>query len=183
MEFYVANRQCNFIGYSLFTTNHHGRYDGNILMTDEKIETYLSQYVHSTTLHELQRWLTSHINHIIPEEWDTYQFPLYFGIDMMIVKAQDSSYKVHPCVEINLRLNMGIIAHEAARQYLSPDTKGIFKIVFFPDSQHLLRFHEELKTKHLAVYQEQKLVQGYLPLTPISEDTRHHAYILCTEAD
>ena len=77
---------------------------------------------------------------------------------------------------------MGIIAHEAARQYLAPEVKGLFKIAFFPDSQHLLRFHEEQKERFPAKFQKDRLVKGYLPLTPISKETKHHAYIICTEA-
>ena len=182
MEFYATGNQCHFIGYSLFTTNNHGRYDGNILLPDEQIEIFLSQYVHCAALHELQAWIINHRHLIIPSEWDTTLFPLHFGIDMMIIKAKDSTYKIHPCVEINLRLNMGIIAHEAARQYLAPEVKGLFKIAFFPDSQHLLRFHEEQKERFPAKFQEDRLVKGYLPLTPISKETKHHAYIICTEA-
>ena len=198
MEFCVNDKQCSFIGYSLFNTNAHGRYEGNLLMSDERIESFLSQYVPSTALREVQEWVLKHHDRIIPIEWDTIKHPLYFGIDMMVVQARltidkqslsdgeipqfsilNSQFKLHPCVEINLRLNMGIIAHEVYHKLLAPGVEGSFYVSSFPTSEEVLRFHEERKECCPVLCQEGKIVSGYYPLTPITPHTRHHAYILC----
>ena len=86
MEFCIREGQCHFIGYSLFSTNHHGRYESNLLMADERIEAQLAQYVPSPALHEVRDWVITHTDRFIPTEWDTTKHPLYFGIDMMVVK-------------------------------------------------------------------------------------------------
>ena len=224
MEFYVLNGQCHFIGYSLFMTNPHGRYEESILLEDEKIETHLAHYVPRTALHELQSWIIEHCHDIIPKEWDTTRFPLYFGIDMMVVETTDkvaferekrlladsaersnfnevngqqttdairkanfqfpilnSQFRIHPCVEINLRLNMGIIAHEVRRHVLAPQSEGTFHVAAFPTPEALHHFQHEQELNCPAVYQEEKVVSGYHPLTPITQNTRHHAYILCRQ--
>lgn len=190
MEFCVRDSECQFIGYSLFNTDHHGRYIESLLMSDDAIEKLLVQYVPIDAFHEVRRWVITHWDCIVPTDWETSRHPLYFGIDMMIVdsqqptdKSQENSktqkLKLHPCVEINLRLNMGIVAHELYRHRLASGSRGVFRLAFLPDSQALRDFSSELATLYPAVYLEERLVSGYLPLTPIGEDTRHHAYILC----
>ena len=220
MEYCVREGQCRFIGYSLFNTNAHGRYESNLLMEDEKIETLLAQYIPHSALHEVRDWVISHFTHIIPAEWDTTHHPLYFGIDMMVVmttddgqqttdrvsacecyvnlhtnspasaaelktkftselKIQNSEFKLHPCVEINLRLNMGIIAHEVRRALLAPGTEGTFHVTAFPTEEAAQRFYQEHIEQFPPLFQAEKIVSGYYPLTPIHSHTRHHAYIVC----
>ena len=193
MEFYVQNGQCRFIGYSLFNTNDHGRYEESILMKDERIEELLEQYIPCAALHEVRDWVIEHITSIVPSEWDTEKFPLYFGIDMMIVKTTDngqqttddsqfsifnSPFRIHPCVEINLRLNMGIIAHEVRQRILAPQAEGTFHAQAFPTPEMLKDFHQKQLTAHPATYKERRVAAGYHPLTPILPDTKHHAYII-----
>lgn len=234
MEYCVREGQCRFIGYSLFNTNAHGRYESNLLMEDEKIETLLTQYIPHSALHEVRDWVITHFTHIIPAEWDTTHHPLYFGIDMMVVmttdngqqttgnrqrttdngqqitdrvsacecyvnlhtnppasaaelktkftselKIQNSEFKLHPCVEINLRLNMGIIAHEVRRALLAPGTEGTFHVAAFPTEKAAQRFYQEHIEQFPPLFQAEKIVSGYYPLTPIHSHTRHHAYIVC----
>ena len=178
MEFCVSNEACHFIGYSLFITDHHGRYIESRLLSDEAIEEVLTRYVSAETLREVCRWICAHWGDIVPSEWNTAKYPLHFGIDMMIV-ADDSRFRLHPCIEVNLRMNMGIIAHELYRKVLGSGARGIYRLSFFPDSVALRDFSVGHAASHPAVYREGKLVHGYLPLTPINDDTRHHAYILC----
>ena len=190
MEFYAKGAECQFIGYSLFTTNHHGRYEGNILTTDEKIEETLAQYIPRTALRELQAWIVEHKGDIIPTEWDTTQFPLYFGIDMMVVKATantettcSTQFKLHPCVEINLRLNMGIVAHAVHHSLLATGSEGTFHVVSFPTREALWDFHCEQQEKYPKINEGGRIVAGYHPLTPIHPHTLHYAYILCRRAE
>lgn len=193
MEFHVSNEQCKFIGYSLFTTNHHGRYESNLLISDEKIESVLALYIPHSTLHEVKTWFVEHHNDIIPKEWNTTLHPLHFGIDMMIVATSDEGkasrnncqmqnayrqFKLHPCVEINLRLNMGIIAHEVRRKLLAPGIEGTFHITSFPSEEAALKFYATHKAQYPSTYKDGKIISGYHPLTPIHQHTRHHAYII-----
>ncbi len=183
MEFCIREGQCRFIGYSLFNTNPHGRYESNLLMEDEKIESMLARYIPHSALHEVRDWVIAHSHYIIPTGWDTTRHPLYFGIDMMVVNFQssifNSQFRIHPCVEINLRLNMGIIAHEVRRTLLAPGVEGTFYVTAFPSEEAAQQFHREHTEKYPPVYREGKMVSGYHPLTPIPPHTRHHAYVIC----
>ena len=183
MEFRVEGEACRFIGYSFFNTNHHGRYENNLLMEDGKIESLLTQHIPRAALHEVQAWIIGHCKHIVPTEWDTTKHPLYFGIDMMIVKGENRQPQLHPCVEINLRLNMGIIAHEVHRKLLAPGVEGSFHVTSFPSEEAAQLFHQEQTTQFPSIFQDEKIISGYYPLTPIHPHTRHHAYISCGQRE
>jgi len=206
MEFCVQKNECRFVGYSLFATDCHGHYDRNILMSDCRIEAYLAGFISQKLLHDICALVVAHYKDIVPDGWDTDRFPLFFGIDMMIVnigqQAKDnnqqplmaggegvavsdnrpdgnSEFKLHPCVEINLRLNMGIVAHSLFVRRLSPEAEGVFRLAFFNDSESLQVFVEEQKKTHPMILQDGKMLKGYLPLTPVGLDARYHAYIVC----
>ena len=201
MEFCAKDRRCHFIGYSLFTTDTHGRYDSNLLLSDADIEARLSAYIPRSVLHDVCHYVETHAALIVPAEWDTSRFPITFGIDMMVVKngrqftidnsqltikdsefrIQNSEFKLHPCVEINLRCNMGIVAHEVRRHLMAPEATGIYRLALFPDHAALQAFDEEQRSLYPALYRDGLLVQGYHPLTSIEGDTRHLAYIISKE--
>lgn len=201
MEFIVADGQCHFIGYSLFTTDDHGRYDSNLLLSDADIEARLSEYIPHSVLHDVRYFVEGHTGLIVPAEWDTSRFPITFGIDMMIVndrgqqstvdgqhpirpdgnsqlRTHNSQFKLHPCVEINLRMNMGIIAHEVRRHLMAPEATGIYRLALFADHKALAAFDEEQRALYPALYRDGLLVQGYHPLTSTEGNTRHLAYII-----
>lgn len=201
MEFIVADGQCHFIGYSLFTTDTHGRYDSNLLLSDADIEARLSEYIPRSVLHDVRHFVEGHTGLIVPAEWDTSRFPITFGIDMMIVndrgqqstvdgqhpirpdgnsqlRTHNSQFKLHPCVEINLRMNMGIIAHEVRRHLMAPEATGIYRLALFANHAALAAFDEEQHTLYPALYRDGLLVQGYHPLTSTEGNTRHLAYVI-----
>ena len=263
MEFIVADGQCHFIGYSLFTTDTHGRYDSNLLLSDADIEARLSEYIPRSVLHDVRHFVEGHTGLIVPAEWDTSRFPITFGIDMMIVNDRgqqstvdgqqsirpdgnsqftiqnsaaqreqsqaswtsqvlrqvlnyaadakgasvatdetlvsqrssnlllftrnlnaehyNSEFKLHPCVEINLRANMGIIAHEVRHHLMAPETTGIYRLTLFADHAALAAFDEEQRTLYPALYRNGLLVRGYHPLTSTEGNTRHLAYVIGKE--
>lgn len=201
MEFIVADGQCHFIGYSLFTTDDHGRYDSNLLLSDADIEARLSEYIPHSVLHDVRHFVEGHTGLIVPAEWDTSRFPITFGIDMMIVndrgqqltvdgqhpirpdgnsqlRTHNSQFKLHPCVEINLRMNMGIIAHEVRRHLMAPEATGIYRLTLFADHAALAAFDEEQRALYPALYRDGLLVRGYHPLTSTEGNTRHLAYVI-----
>ncbi len=281
MEFFVANGQCHFIGYSLFTTDNHGRYDSNLLLSDADIEERLSEYIPCSVLHDVRHFVETHSDLIIPAEWDTSRFPITFGIDMMVIKTTgkvaiereqrllagsaersnfnevnrqqtltvsderlevkedqpdgnsefriqnsaaqreqsqvclsyaadakgasvatdetlvsqrssnlllftknlnaehyNSEFKLHPCVEINLRANMGIVAHEVRRHLMAPEATGIYRLALFANHAALAAFDEEQRALYPALYRDGLLVRGYHPLTSTEGNTRHLAYII-----
>ena len=84
---FVADVKVRYVGLSLFETNGSA-YSGNIVASEEKKRQMLGKYIDGTLLDEL-----------------------ILGVDMMVVAGGDGGpFRIHPCVEINLRRTMGHVA-------------------------------------------------------------------------
>ena len=98
-----------------------------------------------------------------------------------LITHNSQLHKLHPCVEINLRCNMGIVAHEVRRHLMAPEATGIYRLALFPNHAALQAFDKEQRALYPALYRDGLLVQGYCPLTSTEGNTRHLAYIISKE--
>lgn len=97
MEFFIhPDHTVEFLGYSVFTTGDHGAYGYNCVEAQDDLLKRID--VDPALLQQLVRYHQEHLGKI------DYHGPV--GIDML--KTTDGH--IHPCIEINLRLNMGILA-------------------------------------------------------------------------
>ena len=174
MEFHLPREEnggVEFVGYSLFDTNARGAYLGNRLVGDNAAaEAYLGQWVSVELLHEVRRrWmeLFSELGPLCTE---------YVGVDMMVCRRAEG-YRLHPCIEVNLRMNMGVLATLFARRYLAPGVSGKFFVEGFASSEGLQRLHAERQKERPLVVEGQRLLSGYLPLVPVTAQSRMVAYV------
>ena len=171
MEFCAGGEgKVSFAGYSLFETDAFGNYKGNLLASDAEIERRLVGYVPLETLHDVRR----HLLRKLPE-WLGGHYTGYLGVDMMI--CREEGYRVHPCVEINLRMNMGVLARLFFDFYVHPAAQGCFRIEHYAGSEEALRFHETISQAYPVLLKDGRLAGGYLSLTPVCGNTRYQAYV------
>ena len=171
MEFCAGGEgKVSFAGYSLFETDAFGNYKGNLLASDAEIERRLVGYVPLETLHDVRR----HLLRKLPE-WLGGHYTGYLGVDMMI--CREEGYRVHPCVEINLRMNMGVLARLFFDRYVHPAAQGCFRIEHYAGSEEALRFHETISQAYPIRLKDGRLAGGYLSLTPVCGNTRYQAYV------
>ncbi len=96
MEFFVhEDHAVEFLGYSVFNAASNGAYGYNIVASQEELMTHI--HTDSTLLQRLIDYHLSHLGNI------GYHGPV--GIDMI-----ETDGNLHPVIEINLRMNMGILA-------------------------------------------------------------------------
>lgn len=177
MEFYVEKQNgVRFAGYSLFETDAHGNYKLNLLLSNTEIEHRLSAYVSREILHEVRSCLLSALQRLLKDDYKGY-----LGVDMMICRVA-GGYVVHPCVEINLRMNMGVVSR-------------LFLIVMFllllrgntwwnitGLEEALENHHRCLSAYPLKIAQDGRILQGYLPLTPVQATTHYQVYVVLSDA-
>ena len=177
MEFYSSPEGTVFFaGYSLFETDDFGNYKQNILMSDSGIEEHLLSYgIQSATLHDVRERLLEIFSVMV-----SGYYTGYFGVDMMIC-SQNGEILVHPCVEINMRMNMGVVSRIIFDRYLCPSSRGKFVVEHYNSDGEALAKHEELSVFHLIKDDNDRIVSGYLSLTPVTEVTRYHAYVICNQ--
>lgn len=172
MEFHCSEGEVRFVGYSLFEADARGIYKENWLASDEAIEARLARYVSVGILQHVCQDLLRELPLLLGVDYHGY-----LGIDMMIVKMGEE-YAVYPCVEVNLRMNMGVVSRLFFDRYMYPDVCGRYIIEYYPQRGDALAFHEEMKRTHPLAFRDGKISEGYLSLTPVFEDTAYQIYVL-----
>lgn len=178
MEFYSSSEgDVTFAGYSLFETDDFGNYKQNILMSDASIEEHLLSYgITSATLHEVRKKLIEIFSGMVSGHYTGY-----FGVDMMIC-SQNDGILLHPCVEINMRMNMGVVSRIFFDRYLSSSSRGYLVTEHYSSDGEALQFHQEMSSCHpLVLDSGGRIVSGYLTLTPVLSSTRYQAYVIVKE--
>lgn len=179
MEFHSSgDGRFNFIGYSQFRTGGSGAYEGNRLISNAAIEQNLSEYVPVGELdklrNRLERELSLHFGSV---------YNGYLGVDMMICRFPESpAYRIHPCVEINLRMNMGVVARHLYDRYICPSSTGIFQIDYAPSDGAAWNAHTAMAETYPLEMGQGRIRSGYLPLVPVYKKSKYRAWILVSES-
>lgn len=154
MLFRSQNGVVKFMGYSAFEIPQGVSYSGNILMPDDMIrKTWLGQYVDPSCLSLIEKRLEIILGDLIGGIYTGY-----LGIDMMLY-AEGNEIRIDPCVELNLRMTMGVVAHIVGSRYIQP---GV--------SARMTVFHNRRTPLKAATVSCGRLVSGEINLTePDSE--------------
>lgn len=176
MEFLVDNQgDISFEGYSLFSTNAKGSYLGNYLVDQKDIIAQLTCKISSDLLLQVQEKLAL----ILKEKYAPF-YKGCIGVDMMLYK-EDGEYKLHPCLEINMRYNMGYLALKLFENCIYPQSKGQFAIDFSAKDGHIYEHHMRMSKDNSPIFDEGKLKKGYLSLCPVNPNSRYLAYMLIND--
>lgn len=171
MEFHADEEGVSFVGYSLFEADCRGIYKENVLASDAFIEETLVSYVPLDVLVAVREKCQEEL-----EKTMTGVYQGYFGVDMMVCK-EGGGYKVHPCVEINLRMNMGLVSRFFYDNYLCKGSMGKYVIEYFPQPGEALRFHGRMKQEFSLALEDGRIKSGYFSLTPVFEDTSCQIFV------
>lgn len=163
-----------FAGYSLFATTASGAYEGNLLLSDEAIEQRLSAYVPLSDIKQLRQRLEQELAALIGSDYVGF-----LGVDMMICRFADANplYRIHPCVEINLRMNMGMVARCLHDRYVVPGREGVFRVAYHAKPGEALTEHERMATEYPLRIDGGRVLSGYLPLVPVTARCLYTAWI------
>ncbi|WP_291530409.1 hypothetical protein [Bacteroides sp. UBA939] len=174
MEFYSDGQgKVLFIGYSRFTTDENGAYRGNLMVSDTEVERWLGQYVPREAIVCIRERLLTGLEGIYGK---CYTGTL--GIDMMVCLQEDgASYAIHPHVEINVRMTMGIVAHQFYKNFAAPGSEGVFSVDYYPSNDILRLQHERDEHDYPLVVEKGRIVSGYLPLTPVTPKSCYRVYV------
>ncbi|MDR0547407.1 MAG: hypothetical protein LBG77_07490, partial [Dysgonamonadaceae bacterium] len=121
MHFEIVNPdEIRFLGYSVFQTNAKGAYENSRLASQSVLLQEITKYipvkllekVKLSLLHQLKNRYSAH-----------YQGTI--GVDMLIYFSKNQ-YRLHPCVEINMRKSMGYLALKLYENFLVPGAEGFF---------------------------------------------------------
>lgn len=154
MLFYAADGRVEWRGYSLFFNAHSSTsYGGNLLSDDADIERRLvDKGADRVVLRRIADEMSNILAEIIADNYTGW-----LGVDMLLTRDG----MIAPCVEVNLRMTMGVVAHVFTERYLAPGVEAIYTV-------EPRRDYENVGT---AVVEAGRLVDGVLMLTPTGEFT------------
>lgn len=175
MEFWADGQgQVLFVGYSLFSTTSKGAYAGNILNSPEQIEALLGKYIPVESLIMIREKLKQTLAETL-----SHSYCGYLGVDMMICKMNlsDTGYYIHPCLEINVRMNMGIVAHKLYKNFVIAGKGGRFVIEYYKSNDLLQEAHRQAQKKFPLFLDNGRIASGYLSLVPVTPKSQYRAYL------
>ncbi len=164
----------HFAGYSFFETDVRGAYKANLLASDIAIEQRLAEFVSLDDIHSLRDRVGEKLAVLLDGKYKGY-----LGVDMMVCRFSEyPNYRIHPCVEVNLRMNMGLFSRLFYDRFLLKGKAGSFSVDYFQDSRELLEDHLQKTKNYPLILENRRIASGYLSLTPVSQQTNYRASIL-----
>lgn len=121
MLFHISDR-VDFEGYSLFF-NDNGMYHGNVLASNEWILSELSKKLDKDLIINVKEVLMSFMSHEFVGRYSGYA-----GVDMFICEDVNGRYRIAPCVEINVRMTMGLLARRIYDNHVGMTDDGKFRL-------------------------------------------------------
>lgn len=165
-----------YLGYSIFETNSNGQYKSTLLHPRMNTLGFSEQPSKVEELIEASaRRLTRQLKHS--------PFTLFhrgfMGVDAMIYNDQDQ-LKMQPCIEINSRMNMGILSLHIEK-HIHPQSVGKFELFYGkPGEYH--RFANQKALEHPLKMKQGKLLSGFLSLVEPDETKQFGAYLLLQDS-
>ena len=157
-----------FVGLSSFLTSDRSTYLGNLVASQDLLRKLVfgtfSEEVFNRVVACLERLLSEKIN-------GRYVGPI--GVDMMICR-EGNSLLLHPCVEMNVRTTMGLLAMKLV-PLLGPGVSAVFHIRYDEKNEQLCRFMDRFQKPCLNA--DGGLVSGHLLLTPFHEDAHYISWL------
>lgn len=174
----IANEKMNFLGQASFNTTEGGQYIGNNI---QELPLTLNSREQGFCSKENLDHLVADLHHAIKASSLYMNYSGVLGVDVLLYYNMDGQLKFQPCLEINLRNNMGTLAL-AIRDKLHKKAKGTWQIKMFDSSNDVGLFDKEMTKKHPILLSDGKLLEGYLPLTEPKEGKVFLVYLLANSA-
>ena len=172
MEFFAGEQGVSFVGYSLFDANK-GSYSGNLLAPDDSIENILSQFLRLETLHNVR----AHLLEILSSMLRGSGYCGYLGVDMMVYRSGEQLC-LNPCMELNLRMNMGVVSRLFYDNYVVHGAEGRFFVDFYKKPGEAYKCHMNNNKNHPLEVRDGRIYRGYLNLSPVPPESRYAAYVI-----
>ena len=109
--FHCGEHRAEFMGLSLFQTEARGMYSGNLVAPQGLLWDRFGQFGLTAELERLIAQLEPILTALIAGDYDGWA-----GIDMMVYRGADGQLEIMPCVELNLRMTMGVAAMKIAQR-------------------------------------------------------------------
>ena len=174
MEFYSDGQgTVRYEGLSVFNTEERGSYTGNILEEQSTMLSRITRFTGEETYSRIQEAVRTVLQEVYGS---TYAGCI--GVDMLVYKQKDGSFAIHPCIEINMRYTMGMVALRLFQQYVAPGAVGDYRVSYEKEAGEALEKHRLMSETYPLRLANGRIQEGYLSLCPVTKETHYRAYLL-----
>ena len=168
----TESAKIDYLGFTFFETNSNGQYKGTL------INTSLADIFPDENLNELEEMIIKTAK-IIGEELKSSVYTNlhrgFLGVDAMVFR-NEKQIMIQPCIEINCRMNMGILTI-LLQNYIQREAKGKFEL-FYGQKGNFEIFAKREQKINPPVIVNGKINAGFFPLVEPTHHQRFGAYFL-----
>lgn len=166
-QFKISKNEPEYLGYSVFKTNTNGQYQSTLVHpeTNQIISMEMETKIGTTAM-----LLKEALKKSAYTKWHRG----FLGIDAMIYREIEG-LRIQPCIEINSRMNMGILTKKI-ENHIHKDSTGRFEL-FYGSLGEFMKFTNEKTYKNSLKMKNGKLSSGFLSLVEPDENKQFGAYI------
>jgi len=171
-QFRITERkEVEYLGYTFFESNSNGQYKGTWINYD------LNELIPESEFDELSDMIRNTAK-IIGERLKSTVYTSwhrgFLGVDAMVFRV-DGRLTIQPCIEINCRMNMGILTL-LLQEHILKDCKGKLEMYYGPAGDFNIFVKRELE-RNPPVIQDGKILSGFFSLVEPSIHQKFGAYI------
>ena len=167
MLFYCDGKGVKFYDYSSFFNIGAGNYAGNIIGSREFVINDITQ--HGITQQKLEN-IADILSKILTQLIAPY-YRGYLGVDMMIYNNR-GKIEIAPCIEINLRMTMGVVASLWSQKHLFRNSHGVMKVEYSPIAKRTT-------PNNPPIILDKKLKSGTISLIPPDDNFDIYITVQC----
>jgi hypothetical protein len=167
----LPDSKIEYLGFSVFETNSNGQYRGTLIHPDLK---KILPEENASELMEMISITADIISSALGKSNYATWHRGFLGVDAMIFKHQKSLI-MQPCIEINSRMNMGILTMFLEKR-IHPDATGKFEL-FYGSANRYCDFVDKQSLINPPELKEGKIFSGFLPLVEPNAKNKFGAYI------
>ena len=169
-QFISKSGEIRYKGRTFFETDSKGRYVRNLLADTPILPGEVSGFLEMHNVEVIQL-----LQAALMESGYTSLYEGWIGVDALIYRADTGEPRFQPMVEINGRFTMGAIALKL-RKHLALQSSGFLQI-FYSKSGNFQDFSQKQQVNKPLIMKDNKIVSGFLPLTPPLQEHHFGAYV------
>ncbi len=163
----LPDSEVEYLGFSFFETSSNGQYKSTFIRPD------LSNLFPRIDYSLIEKTAKMIQKELVLSDYASYHRG-YLGVDALIFE-RDKQLLIQPCIEINCRMNMGILSLKL-EQKIHQEAFGKFSL-FYGKRGEYNNFASHQQQLYPPITKDGKLISGFFPLTEPREDKKFGAYI------
>jgi hypothetical protein len=171
LQFELKQGKVNYLGISRFFTDKKGKYLGNMINGwSDSYDPFITYFADS-----LPSLLKKHLSVAIENSELANLYEGFLGVDTLIFNDHKGLLRVNPCLEINIRQNMGLLSLKLEK-LVHENSKGTFNI-WYHGNKPFKNFSEEMSNLYPLKTADNYIFSGFLPVTDPDENSLFGAYL------